>query len=161
VDSGTSVVLVLDNFASTVQEVVPHTDVQHVITSGLGDLLGFPKGAIVNFELRNVKKMVPDFDIPGAVRFRDVLRLGRNHELRAITITHDDIAFLQYTGGTTGVAKGAMLTHRNLVANMQQASAWVGGEVTPGKEVIVTALPLYHIFALTANGLVFMKFGAK
>ena len=161
VDSGTSVVLVLDNFASTVQEVVPHTDVQHVITTGLGDLLGFPKGAIVNFVLRNVKKMVPEFDIPGAVRFRDVLRLGRNHELPAITITHDDIAFLQYTGGTTGVAKGAMLTHRNLVANMQQASAWVGGEVTPGKEVIVTALPLYHIFALTANGLVFMKFGAK
>src|SRR5690606_27492514 len=118
-------------------------------------------GAIVNFVLRNVKKMVPEFDIPGAVRFRDVLRLGRNHELPAITITHDDIAFLQYTGGTTGVAKGAMLTHRNLVANMQQASAWVGGEVTPGKEVIVTALPLYHIFALTANGLVFMKFGAK
>ena len=161
VDSGTSVVLVLDNFASTVQEVVPHTDVQHVITTGLGDLLGFPKGAIVNFVLRNVKKMVPEFDIPGAVRFRDVLRLGRGHELPAITITHDDIAFLQYTGGTTGVAKGAMLTHRNLVANMQQASAWVGGEVTPGKEVIVTALPLYHIFALTANGLVFMKFGAK
>ena len=161
VDSGTSVVLVLDNFASTVQEVVPHTDVQHVITTCLGALLGFPKGAIVNFVLRNVKKMVPEFDIPGAVRFRDVLRLGRNHELPAITITHDDIAFLQYTGGTTGVAKGAMLTHRNLVANMQQASAWVGGEVTPGKEVIVTALPLYHIFALTANGLVFMKFGAK
>src|SRR5690606_2474719 len=101
VDSGTSVVLVLDNFASTVQEVVPHTDVQHVITTGLGDLLGFPKGAIVNFVLRNVKKMVPEFDIPSAVRFRDVLRLGRSHELPGINITHDDIAILQYTDGTT------------------------------------------------------------
>ena len=161
VDSGTSVVLVLDNFARTVQEVVPHTEVQQVITTGLGDLLGFPKGPIVNFVLRNVKKMVPEFDIPGAVRFRDVLRMGSGHPLPPVTITHDDIAFLQYTGGTTGVAKGAMLTHRNLVANMQQASAWVGSEVSPGKEVIVTALPLYHIFALTANGLVFMKFGAK
>ncbi|MGJ4729168.1 long-chain fatty acid--CoA ligase [Luteimonas sp. SDU101] len=161
VDSGASVILVLDNFAKTVQDVVPHTDVQQVITTGLGDLLGFPKGPIVNFVLRNVKKMVPEFDIPGAVRFRDTLRLGSQHPLPEISITHDDIAFLQYTGGTTGVAKGAMLTHRNLVANMQQASAWVGGEVSPGKEVIVTALPLYHIFALTANGLVFMKFGAK
>ncbi|MGY1520129.1 long-chain fatty acid--CoA ligase [Luteimonas sp. A482] len=161
VDSGATVVLVLDNFAKTVQEVLPHTEVQQVITTGLGDLLGFPKGPIVNFVLRNVKKMVPDFDIPQAVRFRDVLKLGSQHELPAITITHDDIAFLQYTGGTTGVAKGAMLTHRNLVANMQQASAWIGTNVKLGEEVIVTALPLYHIFALTANGLVFMKYGAR
>ena len=161
VDSGASVVLVLDNFARTVQDALPGTAVRQVITTGLGDMLGFPKGAIVNFVLRNVKKMVPDFDIPSAVRFKDTLTLGRLHELPAVAISHDDIAFLQYTGGTTGVAKGAMLTHRNLVANMQQASAWVGNEVTPGKEVIVTALPLYHIFALTANGLVFMKFGAK
>ncbi|TWT23508.1 long-chain fatty acid--CoA ligase [Luteimonas marina] len=161
VDSGASVILVLDNFAKTVQDVVADTPVRQVITTGLGDMLGFPKGAIVNFVLRNVKKMVPDYDIPSAVRFRDTLTLGRLHELPEISITHDDIAFLQYTGGTTGVAKGAMLTHRNLVANMQQAAAWVGSAVTPGKEVIVTALPLYHIFALTANGLVFMKFGAK
>lgn len=161
VDSGTSVILVLDNFAKTVQDVVADTQVRQVITTGLGDMLGFPKGAIVNFVLRNVKKMVPDYDIPSAVRFKDTLTLGRLHELPEVSITHDDIAFLQYTGGTTGVAKGAMLTHRNLVANMQQAAAWVGSAVTPGKEVIVTALPLYHIFALTANGLVFMKFGAK
>jgi len=161
VDSGAAVVLVLDNFARTVQEVLPHTEVQQVITTGLGDLLGFPKGPIVNFVLRNVKKMVPDFDIPQAVRFREVLKLGSQQELPPITITHDDIAFLQYTGGTTGVAKGAMLTHRNLVANMQQASAWIGTNVRLGEEAIVTALPLYHIFALTANGLVFMKYGAR
>jgi len=160
-DSGAAVVLVLDNFARTVQEVLPHTTVQQVITTGLGDLLGFPKGPVVNFVLRNIKKMVPEFDIPQAIRFREVLKRGSRHALPDITITHDDIAFLQYTGGTTGVAKGAMLTHRNLVANMQQASAWIGTNVRLGEEAIVTALPLYHIFALTANGLVFMKYGAR
>ena len=161
VDSGASVILVLDNFAKTVQDVVSETSVRQVITTGLGDMLGFPKGNIVNFVLRYVKKMVPDFDIPSAVRFKNTLTLGSMHQLPQVAIEHEDIAFLQYTGGTTGVAKGAMLTHRNLVANMQQASAWLGTNVKMGKEVIVTALPLYHIFALTANGLVFMKYGAK
>ena len=161
VDSGASVILVLDNFARTVQDVLADTAVRQVITTGLGDMLGFPKGNIVNFVLRYVKKMVPDYDIPSAIRFKDALLLGSRHQLPPITIEHEDIAFLQYTGGTTGVAKGAMLTHRNLVANMQQASAWLGTNVKMGKEVIVTALPLYHIFALTANGLVFMKYGAK
>ncbi|MBP6215933.1 MAG: long-chain fatty acid--CoA ligase [Luteimonas sp.] len=161
VDSGASVILVLDNFARTVQDVLADTAVRQVITTGLGDMLGFPKGNIVNFVLRYVKKMVPDYDIPTAIRFKDALLLGSRHQLPPITIEHEDIAFLQYTGGTTGVAKGAMLTHRNLVANMQQASAWLGTNVKMGKEVIVTALPLYHIFALTANGLVFMKYGAK
>jgi long-chain acyl-CoA synthetase len=161
VDSGASAILVLDNFAKTVQDVVADTQVRQVITTGLGDMLPFPKGAIVNFVLRYVKKMVPDYDIAGAVRFRDTLALGRKHQLPDVAITHEDIAFLQYTGGTTGVAKGAMLTHRNLVANMQQASAWLGSNVRMGEEVIVTALPLYHIFALTANGLVFMKYGAR
>ena len=159
VDSGASAIVVLDNFGTTVQEVLADTQVKQVITTGLGDMLPFPKGAIVNFVLRYVKKMVPEYRIPGAVRFRDALTLGQMHPLPDIAIDHDDIAFLQYTGGTTGVAKGAMLTHRNLVANMQQAAAWVGGNVRLGEEVIVTALPLYHIFALTANGLVFMKFG--
>ncbi|KAB8189494.1 long-chain fatty acid--CoA ligase [Lysobacter maris] len=159
VDSGASVILVLDNFGDTVQEVVADTPVKQVITTGLGDMLGFPKGAIVNFVLKHVKKMVPDYSIPKAIRFRDTLELGRKHTLPEISISPQDIAFLQYTGGTTGVAKGAMLTHRNLVANMQQASAWVGTNVRLGEEVIITALPLYHIFALTANGLVFMKFG--
>lgn len=159
VDSGASVLLVLDNFGAVVQEVLAETQVKKVITTGLGDMLGFPKGAIVNFVLRHIKKMVPDYDIDGAIRFRDALTLGQMHSLPEVAIDPQDLAFLQYTGGTTGVAKGAMLTHRNLVANMQQAAAWVGVNVRMGEEIIVTALPLYHIFALTANGLVFMKFG--
>ncbi len=159
VDSGASAILVLDNFGKTVQEVVADTPVKKVITTGLGDMLPFPKGAIVNFVLKYVKKMIPDYDIPGAIRFRNTLTLGQMHKLPAVDIASDDIAFLQYTGGTTGVSKGAMLTHRNLVSNMQQASTWIGTNVQLGKEIIVTALPLYHIFALTANGLVFMKFG--
>lgn len=159
VDSGASVILVLDNFAHTVQEVLADTQIKQVVTTGLGDMLGFPKGSIVNFVLKYVKKMVPEYDLPGAIRFRDALALGQRHALPALDISPDDIAFLQYTGGTTGVAKGAMLTHRNMVANMQQAAAWVGTNVKYGEEIIITALPLYHIFALTANGLVFMKFG--
>ena len=160
VDSGAVAILVLDNFGHTVQEVLADSKVKQVITTGLGDMLGFPKGAIVNFVLKHVKKMVPDHHLPGAVRFGDALERGKRHGLPAVDVQPDDIAFLQYTGGTTGVAKGAMLTHRNLVANMQQAAAWVGTNVKMGEEVIITALPLYHIFALTANGLVFMKFGA-
>lgn len=159
VDSGASAILVLDNFAHTVQEVIGDTQVKQVITTGLGDMLGFPKGAVVNFVLKYLKKMVPEYDLPGAIRFRDALSLGQRHTLPEVEISPQDIAFLQYTGGTTGVAKGAMLTHRNMVANMQQAAAWVGTNVKPGEEIIITALPLYHIFALTANGLVFMKFG--
>jgi len=161
VDSGAAAVLVMDNFGKTVQDVLADTQVKQVITTGLGDLLGFPKGAIVNFVLKHVKKMVPDYAIRGAVRFRDAIAAGAKHELPEVSITHEDIAFLQYTGGTTGVAKGAMLTHRNLVANMQQASAWIGKLAREGQETIITALPLYHIFALTANGLVFMRLGAK
>ena len=161
VDSGAAALLVVDNFGHTVQEVFGDTPLKQVITTGLGDLLGFPKGPLVNFVLKYVKKMIPDYDIPGSVRFKDTLTLGRMHALPAIDIDAEDIAFLQYTGGTTGVAKGAMLTHRNLVANMQQASVWIGGSANPGEEIIVTALPLYHIFALTANCLVFMKFGAR
>ena len=159
VDSGASAIVVLDNFGKTVQEVVADTPLNHVITTGLGDMLAFPKGAIVNFVLKHVKKMVPDYDIPGAIRFRDALILGQLQKLPQVAIDPEDIAFLQYTGGTTGVAKGAMLTHRNLVANMQQAAAWVRSNVKLGEEIMITALPLYHIFALTANGLVFMKFG--
>src|SRR5690606_34998078 len=145
-DSGTSVILVLDNFGHTVQKALEGSSVRQVITTGLGDLLGFPKGAIVNFVLRYIKKMVPDYEIPGAIRFREVLAAGKKKPMPEISISPDDIAFLQYTGGTTGVAKGAMLTHRNMVANMQQASARVSKQAKPGQEVIITALPLYHIF---------------
>ncbi len=159
VDSGARAILVLDNFCKTVHGVLQDTRVKNVITTGLGDMLGFPKGPVVNFVLKHVKKMVPDCDISGSIRFREALRIGSRHALPRLEIDPQDIAFLQYTGGTTGVAKGAMLTHRNLVANMQQSAAWLGVRIRYGEEIIVTALPLYHIFALTANGLVFMKFG--
>ncbi|KAF1702040.1 long-chain fatty acid--CoA ligase [Pseudoxanthomonas suwonensis] len=160
VDAGAAAIVVVDNFGHTVQEVLAETPLKQVITTGLGDMLGFPKGAIVNFVLKYVKKMVPEYDIPGAVRFKDALAAGKRHTLPQVDIDPSDIAFLQYTGGTTGVAKGAMLTHRNLVANMRQASAWLSpNDLRPGEEVIITALPLYHIFALTANGLVFMELG--
>jgi long-chain acyl-CoA synthetase len=158
-DSGASAIVVLDNFAATVAEVLKETPVRQVITTGVGDLLSFPRGALVNFALKYVKKAIPEYRIEGSIRFKDALARGRGKDLPAIDIQHEDIAFLQYTGGTTGVAKGAMLTHRNLVANMQQSSAWLGTNVKYGEESIVTALPLYHIFALTANCLVFMKFG--
>ncbi|HAI93912.1 MAG TPA: long-chain-fatty-acid--CoA ligase [Xanthomonadaceae bacterium] len=161
VDAGAAAIVVIDNFGNTLKDVVAETPVKHVITTGLGDMLGFPKGAVVNFVLKYVKKLVPFYEISGAVRFREALALGAAHALPAIEIESGDIAFLQYTGGTTGVAKGAMLTHRNLVANMQQASAWIAGagNLEPGKEIIITALPLYHIFSLTANGLIFMEMG--
>ncbi len=161
VDAGAAAIVVIDNFGNTLKDVVAETPVKHVITTGLGDMLGFPKGPVVNFVLKYVKKLVPFYEISGAVRFREALALGAAHALPAIEIESGDIAFLQYTGGTTGVAKGAMLTHRNLVANMQQASAWIAGagNLEPGKEIIITALPLYHIFSLTANGLIFMEMG--
>ena len=158
-DSGASVLVVLENVAHTAAEVVAGTQVKQVIVTSVGEMLGFPKGKVVDFVIKYVKKLVPDYDIPGAVDFRHALSEGAKHTLPSVTLRNTDIAFLQYTGGTTGVAKGAMLTHRNLVANMQQASAWIGTNAKPGQEIIITALPLYHIFALTANGLVFMKFG--
>ena len=158
-DSGAKVILVLDNFAHTVAEVRKDTPVKHVITTSLGDLLGFPKSLITNFVVKHVKKMVPAFSIDGAIRFNDALARGKGKSMPRPEVSASDIAFLQYTGGTTGVAKGAMLTHRNMIANMQQASAWISGGMTEGEEVIVTALPLYHIFALTANCLTFMKIG--
>jgi long-chain acyl-CoA synthetase len=158
-DSGASAIVVLENFASVVAEVVAETSVKKVIATGVGDMLGFPKGTLINFVLRHVKKQVPEYSLPGSIRFNQALALGVGKTLPAIDIRGHDIAFLQYTGGTTGVAKGAMLTHRNLVANMQQSSVWIGTNAKPGQEIIITALPLYHIFALTANCLVFMKFG--
>ncbi|MFN7552986.1 MAG: AMP-binding protein [Pseudomonadota bacterium] len=158
-DSGASAIVVLDNFASVVQEVLPETKVRAVVTTALGDMLGFPKSVITNFVVRHVRKMVPDYDIQGAIRFNDALRRGAGSGLAKVDLGPGDIAFLQYTGGTTGVAKGAMLTHRNMVANMLQVGAWFGPAIREGEEVMVTALPLYHIFALTCNCLVFMNVG--
>ncbi len=158
-DSGASAIVVMEMFAHTLAEIIGDTPIRQVITTCVGDLLGFPKGKFINFMMRHVKKVVPDYNLPGAITFNQALARGQDADLPAVDIRHDDIAFLQYTGGTTGVAKGAMLTHRNLVANMQQSSAWISKDCVPGKEIIITALPLYHIFALTSNCLVFMKFG--
>jgi len=159
VDSGAVAIVVLENFAHVLAEVVADTPVRHVVVTGVGDLLGFPKAMIVNAVLKHIKKAIPDYRIAGVTRFTEALALGHGMRLPETDIAPSDIAFLQYTGGTTGVSKGAMLTHRNLVANMQQASVWLGTNVKIGEEEIITALPLYHIFALTANCLVFMKFG--
>ncbi|GAB3791640.1 AMP-binding protein [Dyella agri] len=159
-DSGAKAIVVLDNFASTLQQVVAETAVKHIVTTGIGDLLGFPKGPLVNFVLKHVKKMVPAYRLPQAVRFRDALAQGAAHPLPEVQLGHDDIAFLQYTGGTTGVAKGAMLTHANMIANMLQVGAWIGTALKPGEEVAIGALPMYHIFSLTACGMVFVRLGA-
>ncbi|GAA0703938.1 AMP-binding protein [Dokdonella soli] len=158
-DSGASAIVVLDNFAHTVAEVIGGTSCKHVICTGIGDLLGFPKSAITNFVVRHVKKMVPPYSIANTIRFNEALGRGTRSKLGKIDVSPDDLAFLQYTGGTTGVAKGAMLTHRNMVANMLQAYAWIGPTMREGEEVVITALPLYHIFALTANFLVFARVG--
>ena len=159
-DSGAEVIVVVENFARVVQEALPGTAVRQVVVTGLGDMLGFPKSMIVNFVVKYVKKMVPSWNSANTIRFPDALARGARHALKPVEVGHDDLAFLQYTGGTTGVAKGAMLTHGNIIANLQQAHAWIRAGLVEGKEIIVTALPLYHIFALTANCLTFFKIGA-
>jgi long-chain acyl-CoA synthetase len=158
-DSGARAIVVLNNFAATLEQVIAETHVEFIVTTALGDLLGFAKGALMNFVIKHVKKMVPPFQLPQAVRFRAALTLGAAHEPSPVALNHDDVAFLQYTGGTTGVAKGAMLSHGNMVANMLQSGAWIGTHAKQGEEVVVTALPLYHIFSLTANCLNFMNLG--
>ncbi len=160
-DSGARAIVVVENFAHTVQQVLEKTAVETVVTTQIGDLVPIPKRWIVNYVVKNVKKMVPAWRIDGAIEFRAALRRGAGAPLKEVPLTHDDTAFLQYTGGTTGVAKGAMLTHGNIVANLQQCSAWIGQDLKEGEEVIITALPLYHIFCLTANCLVFMKLGGE
>ena len=160
-DSGARAILVLENFAHTLAGVIDDSPIEHVIVTGVGDQLGFPKGALINFVLRYIKKEVPAYDLPDAIHFNSVLQQGASSKLERPALGHDDLAFLQYTGGTTGVSKGAMLTHGNIVANVQQSSAWLGQLIDYGREIIVTALPLYHIFALTANCLVFIKFGGR
>ncbi|MFU2489828.1 long-chain-fatty-acid--CoA ligase [Thauera sp. WH-1] len=159
-DAGAEAIVILENFAHTLQQVRDRLPLRHVVVTSLGEMLGFPKGAIVNFVVRRVRKMVPAWSLAGAMTFGDALRRGEGHTLQPVEVGHDDIAFLQYTGGTTGVAKGAMLTHRNIIANLQQAHAWIKPCVREGGEIIITALPLYHIFSLTANCLTFFKIGA-
>lgn len=160
-DSGAKAIVVVEAFAATLSDVIANTDVEVVITTRFGDMLDFPKSMIVNFVLRYIKKMVPPFSLPGSHKFKDTLSKGATLPPAKAELDHDDIAFLQYTGGTTGVAKGAMLTHGNMVSNILQADTWLQiTNIEPGKEIIITALPLYHIFALTANCLVYMKNGA-
>ncbi|MFZ1830673.1 MAG: long-chain-fatty-acid--CoA ligase [Candidatus Competibacteraceae bacterium] len=160
IDSGATAIVIIENFAHTLQEVLAKTPVKTVITTELGDLFPFFKRRLVNFVVKHIKKMVPAWSIPDAIPFRQVLSVGARKTLNDVPLNHDDLAFLQYTGGTTGVSKGAMLTHGNLVANLQQASAWLKPFSKPAEETIITALPLYHIFSLTANCLTFMKVGA-
>lgn len=159
-DSGAEVLVVVENFAHTVQEVVARTPVKQVVVTSIGAMLGW-KGPLVDFALRHVKKVVPDWSLPDSMLLSEALAEGRRRKLEPVPITHDDIAFLQYTGGTTGVAKGAMLLHRNIIANLLQAGAWVKPFLGVERHVILTPLPLYHILSLTANCLVFMTLGAE
>ena len=158
-DSGAKVIVVLENFAHTLQEVLPKVDITTVVTTRIGDMLPFPKSLLINMVVKYVKKMVPDWRIPGTIDFKSLLAAGARESLEEVNIDANDVAFLQYTGGTTGVAKGAVLSHGNMVANLQQSSAWLSPILKTGEEIVITALPLYHIFSLTANCLTFMKTG--
>ncbi|MGA3042337.1 MAG: AMP-binding protein [Bryobacteraceae bacterium] len=158
-DSGAEVIVILENFAHVLEKALPNSAVKHVVTTQVGDLLAPHRRVAINFAIKHVKKMVPKWQIGGAIAFRTALDLGARARLDEAAPTHADIAFLQYTGGTTGRSKGAMLTHGGLVANMLQAREWARGILVEGNEVIVTALPLYHVFSLTTNCLLFMTLG--
>jgi long-chain acyl-CoA synthetase len=162
-DSGAKAIVIVENFATTLQQVIDAVPTKRVVLAAMGDMLGFIKGLIVNHVVRNVKKMVPAYDLPGAVRFNDAIAAGRGKNITAPAIGPDDVAVLQYTGGTTGVSKGAVLLHRNLVANLLQAEAWYQPALKkiPAGEQIVTvcALPLYHIFGFNTNMMLSMRMG--
>lgn len=160
-DAGAVAIVVLENFAHVLEAIVSETAVRHIVTTEIGDLLPPPQRGLVNFVVKHLKRMVPRWKLPGATSFRAALKVGAGGTARVVPLGPDDIACLQYTGGTTGVAKGAVLTHGNLVANVEQTSAWIGMKFKAGEEVIVTPLPLYHSFALTANLLTFVRWGAN
>jgi long-chain acyl-CoA synthetase len=160
-DSGAKALIILENFASNYQQIQNDVAIETVIVTRIGDMLGGIKGGIVNFVVKNIRKMVPDYELPNAIAFKGVLKDGAGKQPTPVSITHDDIAFLQYTGGTTGVSKGAILTHGNICGNLSQIDGWLSGLFEDGKEVVITALPLYHIFALTANCITFFKYGAR
>jgi len=164
-DSGSKAIVIIENFANTLQQCIAATPVKHVVLASMGDLLGGLKGALVNYVVRKVKKMVPAYDLPTAVKFNEAIARGQRGTLRKPEIRHDDVAVLQYTGGTTGVSKGAVLLHRNVIANVLQSEAWnqpVMGKV-PGSEqpTAICALPLYHIFAFTVGMMLSMRTGGK
>jgi long-chain acyl-CoA synthetase len=158
-DSGATAIVIVENAAATLEQVLARTPVRKVVVTGIGDLLGFPKGPITNFVIRRIRKMVPAYSVPGSLRFSDALARGAALSLDAVDVGGEDIAFLQYTGGTTGVSKGAVLTHRNLVANTLQCVAFLPELTQFGNPAVITALPLYHIFALTTNMLLFTQVG--
>ena len=160
-DSGATTIIVLENFANTLELVLPRTQIKHVIVASVGEMFGFFKGTLMNFVLRKVKKMVPEYRISDTIPFQTTLKEGAAHTFRPVTLTREDTALLQYTGGTTGVAKGAVLSHGNICANMQQAAEWIVNLLRPGKETVIAALPLYHIFALTVNLMIFTQAGSK
>ncbi|ARU94174.1 long-chain-fatty-acid--CoA ligase FadD [Tatumella citrea] len=160
-DSGAEAIVIVSNFVNTLQQVIGETRLKHVIVSDLGDGLRWPKRALVNLAVKYVKRLVPAWNLPGAHSYRDCLKRGHQLTYARPQLSNNDLAFLQYTGGTTGLAKGAMLTHRNLQANLEQCKAMYGGLLTPGEEMVVTALPLYHIFALTVNCLLFLEVGGS
>ena len=159
-DSGAKAIVLFENSAAVLEKVLAHTQIKHVITTQIGDMLTFPKNHIVNFVIKKVKKMVPAWKIPGAITMSEAICRGNATQVAAQTLGHEDLAFLQYTGGTTGVSKGAMLTHGNIVSNMMQAREWIKNMVSPKGDIIITPLPLYHIFSLTANFLTFTSLGA-
>ncbi|MBU2915096.1 MULTISPECIES: AMP-binding protein [Reichenbachiella] len=159
-DAGAKAILIVENFAFNLEKILSDTPIELIITTQVGDVLGGLKKTIVNFVVKRIKKMVPSFSLPSTIPFNDAIKLGKQKHFRQIEIDGEDLAFLQYTGGTTGVAKGAMLTHRNLVANLQQVSGWLEVMLEEGKEIVITALPLYHIFALTSNCFTMFKYGA-
>ena len=164
-DSGSKAIVIIENFATTLQSCIANTPVKHVVLCAMGDQLGFLKGMLVNYVVRNVKKLVPEYSLPGAVRFNDAIAKGQRGTFKPVDIKPDDIALLQYTGGTTGVSKGAVLLHRNVIANVLQAEAWnepVMKSLPAGEQpTSICALPLYHIFAFTVNMMLGMRTGGK
>ena len=160
-DSGATTIVVLENFANTLELVLPRTQIKHVIVASVGEMFGMIKGALMNFVIRKVKKMVPEYRIPNAITFQTALKQGAANTFKPVELTRDDTALLQYTGGTTGLAKGAVLTHGNICANMLQAKEWIKNSLHEGKETVIAALPLYHIFALTVNLMIFANAGSK
>ena len=160
-DSGAVAIVILENFAGTLASILDKTKVKTIVTTQIGDLAGFPKSLLVNFVVKYVKKMVPSFSLPSTVvKFNDALKMGKGKSFSNADVGHEDVAFLQYTGGTTGVAKGAALTHKNMIANLLQVKAWTVNELSESNEIFITALPLYHIFSLTANAFS-LTLGAK
>lgn len=159
-DSGAEAIIIFANSAKILENVIEKTPVKHTIVTQIGDMLGFPKSLLVNTVIKHVKKMVPSYELPGHIKFLDAVAMGDAGSFKRETPTLEDTAFLQYTGGTTGVSKGAVLTHGNIVANMVQARAWIKDVIKEGEEIIITPLPLYHIFSLTANCFIFSSVGA-